>query len=172
MSSSLKRNLLRSPRMVAVLRTGPRETQQAQPEPGNTMKTLAKKILAACLAASAALLALDARASFIELYRTNYFQNFDTLNISGKSHFLPAGWSIASQDNAVYADDGSAKQANIYSYGVGTSGNRALGALTSGGNDPIFGASFQNASPNAIATLNISYTGEEWRLGQAGVANT
>ena len=136
------------------------------------MKTLTKKILTACLAASPALLALDARASFIELYRTNYLQNFDTLNTSGKSKFLPSGWSIASQDNQIYADDGSAKQANIYSYGVAGSGNRALGALTSGGNDPIFGASFQNASATAINQLSISYTGEEWRLGQAGVANT
>jgi hypothetical protein len=55
---------------------------------------------------------------------------------------------------------------------VAGTGNRALGALTSGGNDPIFGASFQNTGAGSLNRLNISYTGEEWRLGQAGVANT
>jgi hypothetical protein len=40
------------------------------------------------------------------------------------------------------------------------------------GNYGIFGASFQNAGPGPINRLNISYTGEEWRLGKAGVQNT
>jgi len=111
-------------------------------------------------------------ASFIQLGRTNYFQNFDTLNTAGKSKFLPPGWSIASQDGQIYADNGNMSQANIYSYGLPGSSDRALGALTSGGNAPIFGASFQNAGPGPINQLHISYLGEEWRLGVQGRANT
>ena len=114
----------------------------------------------------------ESQASFIQLGRTNYLQNFNTLNSSGKSKTLPPGWSIASQDGQVYADDGSASMANIYSYGLNGSSDRALGTLMSGGNAPIFGASFQNAGPGALNRLNISYLGEEWRLGRAGVANT
>src|SRR5258708_33935090 len=77
-----------------------------------------------------------------------------------------------SQDGQVYADNGSMSQANIYSYGNSGSANRALGLLASGGNTPMFGAGFQNATRGIINRLNISYTGEEWRLGIAGQANT
>ena len=131
-----------------------------------------KIVLPAAVAVGFCFMETELQASFIQISQTNYVQNFNTLNSSGKSKSLPAGWSIASQDNQVYADDGNMSMANIYSYGVAGSSDRALGALTSGGNDPIFGASFQNAGPGRINRLNISYTGEEWRLGQAGVANT
>ena len=112
-------------------------------------------------------------ASFIQL-TNDYIQNFDTLNSSGKSKSLPPGWAIASQDGQIYADNGSMSQANIYSYGPGPNGSsdRALGLLASGGNLPIFGASFQNSGSGPINRLNISYTGEEWRLGLVGHANT
>ena len=127
--------------------------------------------LAALVAVSFVTITTEVQASFIQL-TNSYFQNFDTLNSSGKSKFLPQGWSIQSQDGFVYADNGSMSQANIYSYGLTGNNNRALGLLASGGNTPIFGAEFQNASGGAINRLNISYTGEEWRLGVAGQANT
>jgi uncharacterized protein len=130
-----------------------------------------KAAVAALAAVSFVAITTEVQASFIQL-TNSYFQNFDTLNSSGKSKFLPPGWFIQSQDGQVYADNGSMSQANIYSYGLTGSNNRALGALTSGGNTPIFGAEFENTSGGVINRLNISYTGEEWRLGVAGHANT
>jgi hypothetical protein len=116
----------------------------------------------------------NARAAFIPLGRTNYFQNFNTLPSSGKSKVLPAGWSIYDANNMdgyIYADNGSSSVEHIYSYGLTGSSDRALGTLfdpTQGNQHPMFGADFQNTGSSAINRLNISYTGEEWRLGAAG----
>jgi hypothetical protein len=115
------------------------------------------------------LMSSSADAAFIPLGRTNYFQNFDTLVSKGKSKNLPLGWSIRSQDGLVYADDGNATQADIYSYGNTGSGNRALGILNAGNSTVnMFGATFQNTGSSAINSLHISFTGEEWRLGATG----
>jgi hypothetical protein len=73
----------------------------------------------------------------------------------------------------IAADDGSSRLGGIYSYGLAGSQNRALGTLTdANGNSGIFGANFQNSGPAPVTTLNISYTGEEWRLGVEGHQNT
>ena len=115
------------------------------------------------------------RASFIQLGETNYFQDFNSLASSGKSKVLPNGWRIqeyGDEDNQIPADNGSRSLGGIYSYGANGSTDRALGTLTdSDGNSGIFGASFQNSGFGAISRLNISYTGEEWRLGVAGHQN-
>ena len=68
-----------------------------------------------------------------------YSQNFDTLSNTG----------------------------DTYSYGAAGSTERALGGLRSGTLIPIFGASFTNNTGTTIASLAVSYTGEEWRLGTA-----
>jgi hypothetical protein len=116
-----------------------------------------------------ALMSLSADAAFIPLGRTNYFQNFDSLVSQGKSKSLPSGWVISSQDGYVYADNGSSKSGDVYSYGNTGSGNRALGILNSGNSDVnMFGAAFQNTGSGAINSLHISFTGEEWRLGATG----
>src|SRR5262249_16166051 len=118
------------------------------------------------------------RAAFIQLGRTNYFQNFDSLVSSGKSKFLPSGWSMAefgNMDGQIHADNGSSTAGGIYSYGANGSSDRALGSLRSmGGPNPssgnfgIFGASLQNRRGGGINRLNISDAGEEWRLGAQG----
>src|SRR5215471_9704748 len=101
----------------------------------------------------------ELQASFIQLGRTNYLQNFDTLNSSGKSKTLPLGWAVFTQDNQINADDGNATQAGAYSYGINGSSDRALGMLIGKGMNPqYFGADFQNAGPGSITSLNISYT--------------
>jgi hypothetical protein len=140
--------------------------------------TLLKLASAALAVGFAALFSNSATAAFIPLGRTNYFQNFDSLVSSGKSKFLPSGWAMAefgNMDNQIVADNGSATAGGIYSYGANGSTDRALGSLRSGGgsnpesgNFGIFGANFQNTAGSAINRLNISYTGEEWRLGAQG----
>ncbi|RYZ44519.1 MAG: hypothetical protein EOP49_26910, partial [Sphingobacteriales bacterium] len=48
---------------------------------------------------------------------------------------------------------------------------RALGALLSGSVTPVIGASFTNNTAAVITTLDISYTGEQWRIGALGRAD-
>jgi predicted extracellular nuclease len=103
-------------------------------------------------------------------------ENFDTLvNTAGSTTntTLPTGWYITetgggARDNEQYAvDTGGSTTGDIYSYGAAASTDRALGALRSGTLIPIFGAKFTNNTGSTITSLNISYTGEEWRLGTA-----
>ena len=138
------------------------------------MKTVMPRSLLVFPLLCVAVWAGSAHASLIELNRTNYLQNFNTLPVHGNSPFSLNGWAIRefgedSGGNAfIHASSGQQDLGGIYSYGPQGSPNRALGTLVDAvGNYGIFGASFQNASPDAISVLNISYTGEEWRLGVA-----
>jgi len=119
-----------------------------------------------------ALTLISARASFIALGRTNYFQDFNTLVQAGKSKSLPLGWAtgqIGTQDSSyIYADNGSSQMSRVYSYGNTGSGNRAIGVIDDPANLLTFGANFQNTSGSTISRLFVSFTGEEWRLGATG----
>jgi hypothetical protein len=135
------------------------------------MKKISSLKMASALVAVgfSALFTPDASAAFIPLGRTNYFQNFDSLVSSGKSKTLPSGWAVqeyGNADNQIQADNGSMTAGGMYSYGTGS--DRALGSLRNHGDYGVFGANFQNTSGSAINRLNISYTGEEWRLGAQG----
>ncbi|MGH9970252.1 MAG: hypothetical protein ACREBG_20990 [Pyrinomonadaceae bacterium] len=101
-------------------------------------------------------------------------ENFDTLATAGTTNTtLPAGWYITEQgggarDNEQYgADTGGSGTGDIYSYGAAVSTERALGALRSGTLIPFFGAKITNNTGSTITSLDIAYTGEEWRLGTA-----
>lgn len=103
-------------------------------------------------------------------------ENFDTLaNTAGSTTntALPTGWYITeggggARDNEQYAvDTGASTTGDIYSYGAAASTERALGALRSGTLFPFFGAKFTNNTGGTITSLDISYIGEEWRLGAA-----
>jgi len=103
-------------------------------------------------------------------------ENFNGLvNTAGTldNTFLPAGWALTesgggARDNEQYAvDNGGSNTGDTYSYGTAGSSDRALGGLRSGTLIPIFGAAFQNGTGISIASLLISYTGEQWRLGTA-----
>lgn len=113
-------------------------------------------------------------ASFISLGSTNYFQDFNypALPKAGQSRNLPEGWSfvhLGPGDDKIKADDGHNASGGVYSYGEQQSANRALGILLgANGASGIFGATFENTGEGAINRLNVSFTGEEWRLGRAG----
>jgi len=101
-------------------------------------------------------------------------QNFDTLATSGTTNTaLPNGWYITetgggARDNEQYAaDNGGSTTGDTYSYGATGSTERALGGLRSGTLVPVFGAQFTNNTGSTITSLDISYTGEQWRLGTA-----
>jgi uncharacterized protein len=104
-----------------------------------------------------------------------YTQNFDTLAATGTSSTVPAGWSFAESGtsaNTTYtAGTGSANTGDTYSFGAAGSTDRAFGGLQSGALIPTIGACFVNNTGVAISSLQVSYTGEEWRLGTANRAD-
>ncbi|MFN8531113.1 MAG: ExeM/NucH family extracellular endonuclease [Anaerolineae bacterium] len=109
-----------------------------------------------------------------------YTQNFDTLsNTAGSTtnESLPAGWCLTesgggARDNEQYGvDTGGANTGDTYSYGAAGSTDRAFGGLQSGTLIPVIGASFTNNTGCTVTQLDISYVGEEWRLGTAGRAD-
>ncbi len=101
-----------------------------------------------------------------------YSQSFDSLAGSGTSNTLPGGWALSESGtnaNTTYAADGGTNNAgNTYSYGSTGQTERAFGGLQSGSLIPSIGACFSNASGGTITSIDIAYTGEEWRLGTAG----
>ena len=107
-------------------------------------------------------------------------ETFNTLATSGTTNMtLPTGWYITesgagTRDNEAYgADTGGSTTGDIYSYGTGgtpPSTERALGELRSGTLIPLFGAKFTNNTGTTVTTLEISYTGEQWRIGNNGAA--
>ena len=101
-------------------------------------------------------------------------ENFDTLsNTAGSTTntALPTGWYITeggggARDNEQYAvDTGAMTAGDIYSYGAAAATDRALGELRSGTLIPLFGAKFTNNTGATVTSLDVSYTGEQWRFG-------
>ena len=105
-------------------------------------------------------------------YHGLYTQDFDTLAISGTSSTLPTGWAFVESGtnaNTTYsANNGSSNTGNTYSFGAIDSEDRALGGLLSSSLIPTFGAAFTNNTGLTTIHLEISYFGEQWRLGATG----
>jgi hypothetical protein len=106
---------------------------------------------------------------------TNYSENFDSLAQSGVSSTTPAAWTRAESGtsaNTTYtANTGSSTAGDTYSYGSTGSTDRALGGLRTGTLAPTIGSFYRNDTGFTINTLQIAYTGEEWRLGAASRAD-
>ena len=100
---------------------------------------------------------------------TAYTQNFNTLATRGNSSTMPAGWLLletgANANTTYSANAGATTTGNTYSYGTGTAVDRALGMLGSSTLSSQVGASFRNTTGQAITSLTISFTGEQWRTG-------
>lgn len=100
-----------------------------------------------------------------------YTQDFDTLSNNGTtpSSLLPPGWAFnesgANADGLYTPGTGSSNAGDTYSFGAAASTDRALGGLQSTTLIPTFGAAFINDTGATITSLEIAYTGEQWRLG-------
>ncbi len=100
-----------------------------------------------------------------------YTQNFDTLASTGTSSTVPTGFGFSetgtsARVNTEYtANNGSDNTADTYSYGTTSSMERAFGSVRSGTLTPIIGACFTNNTGGTINSLQITYDGEQWRLG-------
>jgi hypothetical protein len=96
-------------------------------------------------------------------------ENFNTLALSGTSSTTPTGWgfseALANANTTYTAGTGSGNAGDTYSFGAASNAERALGGLQSGTLIPTIGASFTNNTGGTITSLDISYTGEQWRLG-------
>ncbi len=96
-------------------------------------------------------------------------QNFDTLANTGTSSTLPTGWALSeagTNANATYtAGTGSGTAGDTYSFGAAAATERAFGGLLSGSLTPTIGAAFQNNTGGPLTSLDVAYTGEQWRLG-------
>ncbi|MCP9834788.1 MULTISPECIES: ExeM/NucH family extracellular endonuclease [unclassified Cyanobium] len=128
------------------------------------------------------------------LFTGLYSQSFDALALSGSGNgwsndvTLP-GWHLFRQPAAApvalisyNADSGTGNAGAVVSYGSTGSSDRALGGLGSGGSyfgspssgSPAgwFALALTNASGAAIASMDLSFNGEQWRNGGNTTAHT
>jgi len=99
-------------------------------------------------------------------------QNFDTLAATGTGSTLPPGWAFVetgtNAETTYAADNGANQSGNTYSYGATGSSERAFGMLLSGSLVSTIGVHLQNAGGTPITSLEVAYTGEQWRFGATG----
>ncbi|MBV8037305.1 PEP-CTERM sorting domain-containing protein [Roseateles sp.] len=102
-----------------------------------------------------------------------YSQNFDSLPASGSVTFvndstLP-GWSLYRSNGTaltVTAGNGSNNGGGFYSFGTGTSSDRALGSVASSSTGTMnYALALTNNSGAALAGFTLLYDGEQWRNG-------
>jgi len=102
----------------------------------------------------------------------NHTEDFNTLANTATSSTLPVGWMLyetGTNANATYtAGDGSSNTGDTYSFGASGNTERALGGVRSGSLVPTIGALITNNTGGPLASIRISYTGEQWRLGATG----
>ena len=101
--------------------------------------------------------------------------NFDGGSLDNGSGSLlntfPAGWGLeelgsGSSANGFYrAGTGSSNAGDARSFGMASNQERAFGGVASGSVQPMLGFAFRNNTGNAITSMNVSYTGEQWRAG-------
>ncbi|HEV8692654.1 MAG TPA: hypothetical protein VGQ93_00485, partial [Lysobacter sp.] len=115
-----------------------------------------------------------------DIHWVNYidYQGFDLLAQTGTDNALPAygssNWYLSESGDGVRndgkyaADDGTGGAGDTYSYGQAGSSDRALGTLRDDSLNSTFGACFVNRTSGTITSLEIVYTGEQWRSGASG----
>lgn len=112
----------------------------------------------------------------------DYTQNFNSLgsnDVAWVNNNTLQGWySVFSTNGAgtivtplLDSDDGNGSSAFARNYGQNGSLDRALGSLNGIAGpfdfDMFYGARFTNTTPFNIDNISISYTGEQWRQGNA-----
>jgi hypothetical protein len=103
---------------------------------------------------------------------TPFSQDFDTLATTGGA-VTPPGWTFleaGTSGNGVYnAGPGTSTSPDTYSFGSSLSPERAFGLYQDDSAPsllvPTVGAAFRNTTGATIESLDIAYTGEEWRAG-------
>ncbi|MBJ6118583.1 T9SS C-terminal target domain-containing protein [Pontibacter sp. BT310] len=111
-------------------------------------------------------------------FTKSYTQDFNALPSSGTgtwehgTQYFP-GWSLyrtAPVTLTLAVGTGSHNAGGLYSFGLAGSTDRALGSIASASKDVgefSWGLLIQNNTGQTITSLNISYTGEQWRSARA-----
>lgn len=103
-------------------------------------------------------------------------QSFDSLASSGTGTAVPDGWYFVESDtnaNSTYtSSNGSSGSGDTYSFGATSASDRAFGTLLSGSLTSLIGAQLRNDSGLGLSEIAVAYTGEQWRLGTAGRADS
>ncbi|MCB2206460.1 T9SS type A sorting domain-containing protein [bacterium] len=143
------------------------------------MRSLQHVMLTVVLLAALSL-PLSAQVSLTTL-STASTQDFNTLINSGSGTWTDnstiTGWYHArtGSGNTIVANDGGSNAGNLYSYGTGTSTDRALGSVGSGNSaagDFWWGVRLVNNTGSTITSLDISYYGEQWRYSGTAAVQT
>jgi predicted extracellular nuclease len=117
------------------------------------------RVLAAFLVSLLFTLPLSAQVSLTGPYA----QDFNAATPAA----LPGGWLFAeagtNANATISSGTGSSNAGDTYL--LGTAGEWALGGLQSGSLNPTVGAAFTNNTGATVTELQISYTGETWRVG-------
>ncbi len=104
-----------------------------------------------------------------------YTQDFNSLANTGTSSTVPTGWDFlesAANANTLYtANNGGSNAGDTYSFGATASNERAFGTTQSGSLVSTIGVSFTNNTGATITSLQVAYTGEQWRFGALGRAD-
>lgn len=136
-----------------------------------TTFTLAWQLAAFCC--TLLLISTDAMAQIGMGPRQNsYSQNFDQLPATGTAtwrngnYFLPGLTVFRSKnDTIITANTGQGNTGGLYSYGPSNSTDRALGSLSStAAGQFTYNLLLQNNTGNAIKSVEVKYTGEQWRI--------
>ncbi|MCA6073405.1 T9SS type A sorting domain-containing protein [Fulvivirga sedimenti] len=134
-----------------------------------------KKILLATLFIG---ITLTGFSQSVSLDGSDYAQGFNTLAFDWpQPRVLPNGWYLLESGAGANTDygisNGSLAIADTYSYGAGNSIERSLGSQRSGASTfgTQWGVSFTNNTGKTITELDVSYIGEQWRLGTPFVAD-
>ncbi|MBP9186897.1 MAG: T9SS type A sorting domain-containing protein [Bacteroidia bacterium] len=102
----------------------------------------------------------------------SHTENLNSLSNTTSSSTLPSGWELEEPiilSGNYDVSDGSSATATMYSFGTTSASDRALGSIINFSVSPIlFGVNFTNNTSNAISSVTIQYTGEQWRLGALG----
>ena len=143
-------------------------------------------VSATLLGASLWLQSASGQVSIASLPGSSYTQTFDTLAISGSGtwtdnstlqgrYAAKANNGTPSSFTAYTANAGTGTAGALYSFGASGSGERALGSLASGNasiGDIAYGVRFANDTAEAMTSLTITYTGEQWRNAGNATAQT
>ncbi len=130
--------------------------------------------LASSVASSNATLLVIVSPGIISVTGIPYQQNFDSMGASGTT--TPFGWYVGTGSGAissttVTAGTGSSGTARNYNFGSSGSTDRALGSVAAASTQRDSEARFVNLSGASIRSININYTGEQWRRGGNNAVN-
>jgi hypothetical protein len=109
-------------------------------------------------------------------FDTPLVEDFNTLASTGTgltwtdNVTIPGWYSTRTTYNS---GNGGANTGALYSFGTTSAGDRALGSVASGTTTTIFQAvKLSNSTGGTITSLDVSYTGEQWRNGGSAAINT